>query len=171
MTNETLSNLLTRRSIKKYKPEQITEEQLQAILEAGQYAPSGMNKQSPVFVAVQDPATVEKLARMNIPGGKSNPFYGAPTVVLVLVSTSVSTGVEDASLAIGNMCNAAHALGLGSCWIHRAKEMFETEEGKALLQQWGVEGNYRGVGCFIVGHADEEKKPSPRREGRVFYIR
>ena len=172
MNNDAINNLLTRRSIKKYKPQQITADELNTILEAGAYAPNGMGKQSPIFVAVQDPETVAQLSTMNTFGkGGKDPFYGAPTVVIVLADVSAGTGVEDASLSIGNMCNAAHGIGLGSCWIHRAKEMFESDEGKELLQKWGVVGNYRGVGCCILGYADEEKSAAPRREGRVFYVR
>ena len=130
--NETINTLLARRSIRKFKPEHITEEELNAILEAGMYAPSGVNQQSALFVVIQDKETLKKLSAMNaaVLGKDIDPYYGAPTVVLVFADKSKITPIEDASLALGNMFNAATSLGIGSCWVHRTKEMFETEEGK-----------------------------------------
>lgn len=172
--NETIRNLMERRSVRAYTEKQVPEEVLNEILEAGRFAPSGMNRQPALFIAVQDKETRDTLSRMNaaVMGNSGDPFYGAPTVVLVLVEASVGTGVEDGALAMGNMLNAAYSLGLGSCWIHRAKEMFESEEGKALLRKWGVQGEYRGVGCCILGYpADGFPAAKPRREGNVLYIR
>ena len=172
--NETMTTLLNRRSIRAFKPEQITDEELNAVLEAGKYAPSGANQQSALFIVVQDRDTRETLSRMNraVNGGDSDPYYGAPTVVLVLADTSKVTPVEDASLALGNMFNAAHSLGLGSCWVHRERQMFESDEGKALLRKWGVEGDYVGVGSCILGYPDgEHPEAAPRKDDFVVMVR
>ena len=121
---ETIQDLKTRRSVKKYRPDQITKNELVQVLEAGMNAPSGMGRQSAVMAVVQDPETLKKLSSLNasIMGVSSDPFYGAPTVIVVLADSTVPTYREDGSLVMGNLLNAAHALGLGSCWIHRAKE-------------------------------------------------
>lgn len=173
--NETLKTLLNRRSIRKFKAEQIKDEELNAVLEAGKYAPSGANQQSALFIAVQNKDTIKKISKMNAAVmGKENidPYYGAPTVILVLADKSKVTPIEDGSIAIGNMCNAAYSLGLGSCWIHRTKQMFETEEGKALLKEWGVQGDYIGVGSCILGYPDcEQPKAAPRKENFVVIIK
>ena len=169
---ETLRDLKERRSCRAYLPEQIREEALTAILEAGTYAPTGMGRQSPVIVAVQDPETRNALSRMNaaVMGASGDPFYGAPCVIVVLSDPERMTWVEDGSLVLGNLMNAAHSLGLGSCWIHRAKECFDTPEGKALLRAWGVPENYRGVGNCILGYAAEEPEAKPRKSGRIIKI-
>ena len=165
--------LKTRRSVRKYRPEQVPDELLDAVLEAGLYAPSAMNNQKPVMVAVRDKATRDQLSRMNaaILGGNGDPFYGAPAVIVVFGDSRRSTCVEDASLAIGNMLNAAHSLGLGSCWIHRAKEVFETEEGRALKKQWGLGDEYIGVGHCILGYADGPAgERRPRKQDYTIHI-
>lgn len=172
--NHLYETILSRRSVKSYTGEQVSQELLEQVIEAGRYAPTGMNAMSPVFIAVQNPEMIEKLSRMNaaVMGMETDPFYGAPTVILVLANRERSTWLEDGSLAMGNLQLAAHALGLGSCWIHRCYQMFESEEGKALLKEWGVEGDYAGVGCCILGYQKEEPKPRmARREGQVFYIK
>lgn len=173
--NETLKTLLNRRSIRKFKAEQIKDEELNAVLEAGKYAPSGANQQSALLIAVQNKDTIKKISKMNAAVmGKENidPYYGAPTVILVLADKSKVTPIEDGSIAIGNMCNAAYSLGLGSCWIHRTKQMFETEDGKALLKEWGVKGDYIGVGSCILGYPDcEQPKAAPRKENFVVIIK
>lgn len=140
--NTAYESLLTRRSVRKYKPEQITDAELEAVLKAGTYAPTAMGKQSPLIIAVQDEADLKRLSALNaqIMGTKSDPFYGAPTAVLVLAQSGNRNGVQDASLVLGNMFNAAHALGLGSCWINRAKETFDLPEGRELLAQVGRRG-------------------------------
>lgn len=171
---ETLRDLKERRSIRAYRPEQIKEEELAQVLEAGMWAPSGMGQQPVVFVAVQDPGTREQLRKMNasIMGDPdSDPFYGAPTIVVVLADTDRPTYVEDGSLAMGNLMNAAQAVGLGSCWIHRAKEEFASKEGKELLRKWGLGDNYAGVGHCILGYADGEKpEAEARAEGRMIRV-
>ena len=146
--NETLKNLEERRSIRKYKDEQIRDEQLNEILEAGTYAQTGMGAQSPVMVVIQDKETIRELSKMNadVMGTNSDPFYGAPTVIVVLADKNRLTYVEDGSLVMGNLMNAAHAVGVDSCWIHRAKEVFESEKGKELLKKWNIEGDYVGIG-------------------------
>ena len=140
MTNPILENLKTRRSVRKYLPKQVEQEKLDLILEAGTYAPTGMGMQSPVIVAVQDPQTIERLAQLNakIMGRDGNPYYGAPTVLLVLADRERGTRVEDGSCVLQNMMLAAHSLGLASCWIHREREMFDSDEGKQLLAQCGI---------------------------------
>ena len=174
MNNEVLNAIKTRRSIRKYKAEQITDEQLDAILEAGTYAATGMGKQSPVIVVVQKPELIAKLSKMNaaVMGTTSDPFYGAPTVLIVLADPERGTYVEDGSLVMGNLMLAAHSLGLGSCWIHRAKETFEREEGKAILKELGIEGDYEGIGNCVIGYAKEPAKDAaPRKTDYVHYIK
>ncbi len=171
--NETVRTLLARRSIRKYRPEQISGEELDEILNAGIWAPSGMNLQSVVLVAVTNKADRDELMRLNmkISERDHDPYYGAPTIVVVLADTDISRfGVEDGSLAIGNMMNAAASLGIGSCWIHRAREIFAGDEGKALLKKWGLNGSYIGVGHCILGYPDETPEPKDRRPGRTFVI-
>ena len=167
-----LENLKNRRSIRKYKPEQIADAELDAILEAGLYAASGMNTQNSIMVAVRDKETRDQLSRMNaeVMGTDKDPFYGAPCVVVVLVEPERYTAVEDGALVMGNLMQAAYDIGVGSCWIHRARQMFESEEGKVLLRKWGLREDLIGVGNCILGYADEEPAPKPRREGRIIKV-
>ena len=171
MENKVLECLETRRSIRKYKKEQISGEQLQAILRAGTYAPTGMGAQSPVMVVVQDPELIRKLSEWNarIMGTDSDPFYGAPTVIIVFADSTRNTCVEDGSLVMGNLMNAAHAAGVDSCWIHRARETFATAEGKALMKEWGLGDNYIGIGNCILGYRDCEYPQA--KERKADYIR
>lgn len=164
--------LKNRRSIRKYQPQQVSDAHLDAILEAGIYAPSGMNTQNTVMVAVRDKETRDQLSRMNaaVMGTENDPFYGAPCVVVVLVEPERYTAVEDGSLVLGNLMNAAYEIGVGSCWIHRARQMFESEEGKALLRKWGLREDLIGVGNCILGYPDEDPAPKPRREGRILKV-
>ena len=167
-----LENLKNRRSVRKYKAEQIRDEELDAILEAGLYAASGMNTQNSIMVAVRDKETRDHLSRMNaaVMGTDSDPFYGAPCVVVVLVEPERYTAVEDGSLVLGNLMQAAYDIGVGSCWIHRARQMFESEEGKTLLRKWGLREDLMGVGNCILGYPDEDPAPKPRREGRIVKV-
>ena len=167
-----LENLKERRSIRKYKPAQVEDAHLDAILEAGLYAASGMNTQNTIMVAVRDKETRDQLSRMNaeVMGSTSDPFYGAPCVVVVLVEPERYTAVEDGALVMGNLMQAAYDIGVGSCWIHRARQMFESEEGKELLRKWGLREDLIGVGNCILGYADEEPAPKPRREGRILKV-
>lgn len=169
--NEVIRALKERRSIRSYRTEQVREEDLQQILEAATYAPSGMGAQPVILVAVQDPATIARLSQLNaaVMGTKTDPFYGAPTVVVVLADQSCATWLEDGSLAMGNLMLAAHALGLGSCWVHRAREVFAGAEGQELLRQWGIQGNYAGVAHCLLGYPDGPlPEPKPRREHRIY---
>ena len=164
--------LKNRRSIRKYTSQQVPDELLDAVLEAGLYAPSGINTQNTVMVAVRDKETRDQLSRMNaeVMGGTSDPFYGAPCVVVVLVEPERYTAVEDGSLVLGNLMNAAYEAGVGSCWIHRARQMFESEEGKQLLRKWGLREDLIGVGNCILGYPDEDPAPKARVEGRIVKV-
>lgn len=164
---ETLVDLKNRRSCRKYLSKQVSDEQLNDILEAGIYAPTGKGIQSPIIVVVQDRETIEVLSKLNAQIlGRENidPFFGAPTVLIVLADKNVSTYVEDGSLVMGNLMNAACAVGVDSCWIHRAKEEFESPIGKALMEKWGIGDNYQGIGHCILGYADGPlPEPKPRK--------
>ena len=172
--NETLTTLNTRRSIRRYRPEQVRPETLDAILEAGTYAPSAMGKQSAVMAVVQDPETIALLSRLNAeiqgnPG--TDPFYGAPTVVVVLGDGEKLNWLQDGSLVMGNLMTAAAALGLGSCWINRAMELFDRPEGKELLKKWGLPETYRGVGNCILGYVEGDlPAPKPRKDGWILRV-
>ena len=171
----TLKDLKERRSIRAYKPDQIRDDDLQKILEAGTYAPTGMGMQSPKIIVVQDKETRDYLSELNdkYMGSGSDPFYGAPTVLVVLADRERPTCVEDGSLVMGNLMNAAHAIGVGSCWIHRAREVFDSEEGKELLRKWGIEGDYIGVGHCILGYPADGAVPEakPRKDDYIVYVR
>ena len=166
--------LKNRRSIRKYRDQQITNEELSAVLEAGICAPTGKNLQSPIIVVVQNKEDIAYMSKLNaqIGGFKIDPFYGAPTVLVVLADANNANAVADGSLVMGNLMNAAYAAGLGSCWINRARELFAMPEGKALLEKWGIEGEYIGVGNCILGYADEEHPAmKPRKDNYVHYVR
>ena len=171
--NDVIRSLKERRSVRAYREEQVREEELRQILEAATYAPSGMGKQSAVMVVVQDKETIAKLSKLNaaVMGAEIDPFYGAPTVVVVLADRSSFTWKEDGCLVMGNLMNAAYAVGVDSCWIHRAKEVFEGEEGQALLKQWGIEGDYVGVGHCILGYrAGELLEAKPRKANYIYRV-
>lgn len=169
--NETLKVLRERRSVRKYRAEQITEAELDAILEAGTWAPTGKGQQSPVMVVVQDAETIAYMSRLNAeiqgnPG--TDPFYGAPTVVVVLADGTNPNWLKDGSLVMGNLMIAAASLGVGSCWINRAEELFDRTEGRELLKKWGLPENYRGVGNCILGYAEGEPPvPRPRKKDYI----
>lgn len=171
----TLKDLKERRSVRAYKSDQIREEELQKILEAGTYAPTGMGQQSPKIIVVQDKNTRDYLSKLNaeVMGTERDPFYGAPTVLVVIASKDRPTYLEDGTLVLGNLMNAAHALGIGSCWIHRAKEVFDKPEGKELLKTWGIEGDYAGIGHCILGYpeSDAVPQPKPRKDDYIVYVR
>ena len=172
---ETLDDLKLRRSCRSYQPQQITEEELQQVLEAGMYAPTAKGAQSPIIVVVQDPETIQELQAMNakiLGKPEASPFYAAPTVLVVLADRRNENRVYDGSCVMGNLLNAAQAVGLGACWIHRAKEEFDSPEGKALLKRWGVEGDYEGIGHCVLGYrADQVPQPAPRKENYLYYVR
>lgn len=171
---ETQQNIITRRSIRKYKPDMIPKETIDRIIEAGTYAATGMGKQSPIIIAVTNKEIRDKLSKMNaeIMGTpEMDPFYGAPVALIVLADKARPTYLYDGSLVMGNLMLAAHDEGIGSCWIHRAKEEFESPQGKEILKSLGIEGDYEGIGHCILGYIDgEEPKAAPRKENYVYYI-
>lgn len=173
--NEAMNNILTRRSCRKYKPDMIPQDVLDEILKAGTYAATGHGTQNPVMIAVTNKEVRNKLSKLNAKiFGKPDidPFYGAPVVVIVLANKQYPTYVYDGSLVMGNLMHAAHALGIGSCWIHRAKEEFELPEGKEILKQLGIEGDYEGIGHCILGYADcPEPQAAPRKKDYIYYIK
>ena len=172
--SEVINNMKTRRSIRKYKPDMVPEDVLNRIIGAGTYAATGMGKQSPIIIAVTNKEIRDKFSKMNaeIMGVDSDPFYGAPVVLIVLADKARPTYVYDGSLVMGNLMLAAHAEGIGSCWIHRAKEEFESAEGKAFLKSLGIEGDYEGIGHCVLGYVDgEEPKAMPRKENYVYCVK
>lgn len=170
--NEVCDKIKTRRSIRKYKTDAVPQEMLDKIIEAGLYAASGRGTQNPIIVQITDKKLRDRLMKMNaavMGRADIDPFYGAPAVLVVLGRKDCPTYIYDGSLVMGNMMLAAHSLGLGSCWIHRAKEVFDTDKGKELLKALGVSGEYEGIGNCIVGYPDGEyPAEQPRKDGRVF---
>ena len=173
--NEIIKNIIERRSVKKYLAKPVEQEMVDCVLKAGTYAPTGRNRQPVKILAITDPKVRDDLRKLNakIMGldESVDPFYGAPVVLVVLADPTVSTYLYDGSLVMGNMMNAAHSLGLGSCWIHRAKEEFQTEYGKALLSSLGIEGEWEGIGHCLLGYADGPlPEARPRKEGWIHYV-
>ena len=169
-------NMKSRRSIRKYKPDSVPENLINKIMEAGSYAATGKNWQSPIVIAVTNPRLRDKISDMNrrIGGWEEgfDPFYGAPVILIVLADKSRPTYIYDGSLVMGNMMLEAHELGLGSCWIHRAKEEFESDEGKEILHSLGIEGDYEGIGHLALGYIEGEvPEMKPRKEGWAYYAR
>ena len=172
--SEAIENMLTRRSVRAYRPDPVPQELLERVVEAGTYAPTGMGRQSPLILVVTNKELRDRISRMNaqVMGTEADPFYGAPAVLVVLADASMPTHVYDGSLVMGNLMLAAHDLGLASCWIHRAKEEFASEEGRAILAELGVEGDWEGIGHCVLGYAaGEEPAPKPRKEGYVRWVR
>ena len=175
--NETIENLKTRRSIRKFKDEQITDEELKTILEAGTYAPTGQGLQSPKIVVIQNPETIKEFSAQNrsyfpidVPEDM-DPFYGAKTLLIVLADSERPTYVEDGSSILAVLVNAAHAVGVGSCWIHRAREEFASDKGKELLKEWGIPETYEGIGHVVLGYPDmDAPEPLPRKEDYIHYV-
>lgn len=170
---EALANLKNRRSIRKYKDTMVPKEVLEQIMEAGLYAASGMNRQPVIMIAVINKEMRDRMSKLNaqVMGSDKDPFYGAPCLIVVLAEREMRNRVYDGSLVMGNLMQAAHDLGVGSCWIHRAKEVFDTEEGKEILKSIGVEGDYEGIGNCILGYVDGEyPQAAPRKENRIFWI-
>ncbi len=171
---EAIECMLTRTSAKAFTEAEIPTEILNKIIEAGTYAPTGRNMQSPIILAVTNRQVRDELSKINaeilgMPAG-GDPFYGAPVVLVVLADKSCRTRVYDGSLVMGNLMLAAHALGVGGCWIHRAKEAFERPEGKALLARLGIEGEYEGIGNCILGYPQKKSAPKPRKENWVYRV-
>ena len=173
MKTEFLDMLLTRRSVRAYKPDPVPEALLEEVLRAGTYAPTGGGRQSPVLVAVTDRAARDEISRLNaaVMGKDTDPYYGAPVLVLALADPASSTWVEDASCALETMMLATHALGLGSVWVHREREIFDSEAGKALLRAWGLPETLRGVGSIALGYASgPAPAPAPRKDGYIVRV-
>ena len=164
---DAMQNLLTRRSIRKYKPDMLPREIIEKIAEAGTFAPTGKNQQSPIIVAVTNKALRDRMSALNaaVLETESDPFYGAPVVLVVLAERSNPNHVYDGALVMGNLMLAAHAMGVGSCWINRARQVYDSEEGKVILRKLGIEGDYEGIGNCILGYVDGEVPPArPRKE-------
>ena len=173
--NETIKTLKERRSIRSFKPDMPAKADIDAVIDAGLYAANGRGKQAVITIAVTDKEMRDKIAESNrMIGGWGegfDPFYGAPVILIVLADKSCPTGIYDGSLVMGNLMNAAYSVGLGSIWIHRAKEEFETDEYKALLKSLGIEGEWEGIGhCALGFHSADTPAPAPRKDGRVYYI-
>lgn len=168
---DVLDAIKTRRSIRNFKPEMIPSDILDKIITAGTYAATGMNKQSPIIIAVTDKDTRDKISQLNakIMGIQSDPFYGAPAILIVLADKTCPNHVYDGSLVMGNLMLAAHDLGIGSCWIHRAKEEFESEEGLEILKSLGIQGEYEGIGHCALGYTDGEYPEAPLRKDDWVY--
>ncbi len=174
--NDIIKAMEERRSIRKFKPDMIPEETINQIIEAGLYAPSGRGRQAPIVIAVTNKELRDKLSKINgkIFGWKEgmDPFFGAPVILIVLSDKSADTYVYDGALTMGNMMLAAHSLGVGSCWIHRAREEFEMPEYKELLKSLGITEDYEGIGHCILGYPDgPAPKAVARKDHRVYYVR
>ncbi len=171
---ETLQDLKERRSCRKYLPDQISDEQLDQILEAGTYAPTGRGAQAPCIIVIQDPEKIAQISKMNaaVMNSDKDPFYGAPTLLIVFADTSRPTYLYDGALVMGNLMNAAQAVGVASCYIFRAKEVFESEEGKALMKEWGIPVDYEGIGNCILGYPAERAiaPAAPRKENYIIRV-
>ena len=171
--NEVVQAILDRRSCKKYKDKMLKREDIEEIIHAGLFAASGMGKQGAIIVAITNKEVRDQLSKMNaeIMHANIDPFYGAPVVLVVLRDKNVATSIYDGSLVMGNMMLAASAKGIGSCWIHRAKEEFDSIEGKALLKKIGVEGEYERVGHCILGYPDGPLHGVvERKANRVYWV-
>lgn len=173
--NAAYENLITRRSIRKYKPDMVERELIDQVVQAGLYAPSGHAEQSSAVIVVTNKELRDVIAEENrkIEGWKEgiDPFYGAPVVLIVIANRASPNYIYDGSVTMENMALAAHALGLGSCWVHRARQEFESEFGKSILKRLGIVGDYEGIGHLILGYpAMDLPKPAKRKENRVFYI-
>ena len=168
-----IENMKTRRSIRKFKSDVISKEDLKEIIEAGTYAPTGMNRQSPIIIAITNKEVRDNLAKTNAKIGgweeSFDPFYGAPVVLVVLADKTSPTYIYDGSLVMENLMLAAHDKGIGSCWIHRAKEEFEMPEWKAWLHSLGIEGEYEGIAHCILGYADGEYPNASKRKDNWVY--
>ena len=172
--NEVMNAIVTRRSVRRYKADKLPKEVLDQIMEAGLYAPSAKNQQPCMILCVTNEALLDKMARMNaaVMGKQKeeyDPFFGAPAVLVVLAKKEIPTRAYDGSLVMANLMLAAHSMGLGCCWVNRAYEIFESEEGKKILRDLGVEGEYEGVGNCVLGYIDGEVNAAAPRKGVIVY--
>ena len=171
--SEFIDKIKSRRSVRSFKSQMPPKEVIDEIISAGTYAPTGMNRQSPIIIAVTNKEMRDRLSKMNaeIMGKNIDPFYNAPVVLVVLANKAAPTYIYDGTLVMQNLMLAAHDLGLGSCWIHRAKEEFESEQGKKILKDLGIEGEYEGIGHCVIGYTDGDyPKTSARKDNWVYYI-
>jgi nitroreductase len=171
---DTLTDIRERRSVRKYKAAQVKEDELQTVLTAGTWAASGQGKQAGLIVVVQDKDTINAVQSLNaavLGNPKAATFFGAPTLIVVFADTTVHTWLDDGNLIIGNMMLAAQAIGLASCYVFRAREVFDTPEGKAFKAKWGVDDRFRGVGNLVLGYGDEKPAPKPRKDGYIIRVR
>ncbi len=168
--NETIKNIIERRSIRKFKQTKVDDEILELICKAGTYAPTGMNRQEPTIVLVKNKDVIKDLSKLNAKylwsghPEHADPFYGAPYIAVVFSNKNTDSFIQDGSLVLGNMMNAAHSLGIGSCWINRAKEMFEDENGKKYIEQWNLTKDDIGIGICILGYPDMPNPTAPPRK-------
>lgn len=171
--NDTLKTILDRRSCKNYKDQEVEIELIEKIVEAGTYAPSGMGRQSPIILAITNKQLRDEISKLNadVMGATKDPFYGAPVVLVVLGNKAIPTYIYDGSVVMENMMLAASSLGLGSCWIHRAKEVFDSPRGKEILKSLGIEGDYEGIGNCIVGYANSLNPDKPRKEDYIYWVK
>ena len=170
--NEVIKNIKTRHSVRKFKSDSVEKSLIAEITDAGLYAASGMNRQSPIIIAVTNRELRDRLMKMNaavMGRDGTDPFYGAPVILVVLAKKDTPTHVYDGSLVLGNMMLAAHSLGLSTCWIHRAKEEFESADGKEILKELGIEGDYEGIGHLALGFADGEPSSHPINKNMFFF--
>lgn len=169
--NEVLDCLMTRRSIKSYSEKLVEEEKIKAIVEAGKYAPCGMGAQGTMMVVLTDKEEIKRVSQLNaeVMGAKKDPFYGAPALIVVFADSTRPTFVEDGSLVMGNLLNAAHSLSVDSCWIHRARETFDMDEGRRLKATWGVPHEYVGIGNCILGYGEPIGERKPRKDNFVIF--
>lgn len=173
MNNTVIENIKERRSIRKYKNEKISNEELTIILDAATYAPSAMNQQSSLIVVIENEDTYKKICILTdkyFPSRKPY-FYDAKTIVIVFGDNSCKCPIEDGSLVLQNMFLAANSLGIGSCWINYLRDLFKTEEGKELQKEMGIEDKYFVVGTCILGYPDENPVVKPRKENYIKVIK
>ena len=171
--SEAYDAIMNRRSVRAYSDKRVPKEIIDKIAIAGSYAPSAMGRQPGKIVVIQNKELIDRLEVLNarVMGDESKkPFYGAKDLILVLADKNVPSCIYDGALIMGNLMNAAASLGVASCWIHRAKEVFDSPEGKAILSELGIEGEWEGIGHCILGYnSGDEPQPKPRKDGFIVY--
>jgi nitroreductase len=168
-----LDIIVSRRSVKKYKSDMPNKDDIEKVIKAGMYAPSGRNKQASIILAITNRKVRDDLSKMlaESRGIDIDPFYGAPVILVVLADKSIPTYIYDGSVVMENMLLEAHSIGLGACWIHHTKEIFNTSYGKELLKKLGIDGDYEGIGSCILGYPDIDlNSPLPRKDKFVYYV-
>ena len=172
--NSVIENIISRRSTRNFKSEMLPKNIIDEIINAGLWAASGKNRQSTIIIAVTNKELRDKISKINckIGGWDENfdPFYGAPVILIVLADKQFPNKIYDGSLVMANLMLAANSLGIGSCWINRAREEFEMDEYKNFLKSLGITGDYEGIGHCALGYIAEETKAHERKPGRVYYV-